>query len=258
MTFVELLAVSAILLMLAGGMAALAINVQDSGRHNFQQAMSLQHGLVVLQRIQRTVGSATVNPEFPGFLAFAEVVAGNSYPDALVVWHAPGGAADPAGLPRMNELVVFCPNPDLPNELWEIRSPGDTRVAPAPADTSAWAAELDDLKSSQQANRIVLTRLLRSAQVVGAGGGAAVRRGVVRFETTLRPSQAEWSQFLAGTLAWNSLPWAQGIHGTQTGLRQAWCRFEFQLFPADTNDHNQEAAIPFFGSAAVMYELPHP
>jgi hypothetical protein len=255
MTFVELLAVSAILLMLAGGMAALAINVQDSGRHNYQQATALQHGLVVLQRIQRAMVSSTANEQFPGFLAFAEVVAGDSYPDTVVIWHAPGGAADPAGLPRMNELVVFCPNPADPNELWEIQSPNDTRVAPAASDTAAWAAELDDLKSSQQANRVVLTRLLRSAQV---DGGAAARRGVLRFETTLRPSQVEWDQFLAGTRSWDSLAWAQGIHGTRTGLRQAWCRFEFQLFPADSHHDRQETAIPFFGSAAVMYELQHP
>jgi hypothetical protein len=160
----------------------------------------------------------------------------------------------------MNELVVFCPNPDSPNELWEIRSPDDARVAPAAANASSWAAELNDLKHSDRVQRVVLTNLLRVAQLGGVAGpdGGGGGRGVLRFESTLRPSETEWAQFLGGSRSWGDLSWVQGIHGTQSGLRQTWCRFEFQLRPADTGDDKREAAIPFFGSAAVMYEMRKP
>lgn len=257
MTLIELLAVSAVLLMMAGAMTALAINVQDSGRHTFEQALSLQHGLVVLQRIQRAVSGATANAEFPGFLVLAAKVHGQPYPDTLVVWYAPGGVADPDGLPRMNELVVFCPNPENPEELWELTVPDDTRTAPAADDLNDWEDEVDDMQTSNSAVRVVLTDLLR---VANAAPGQKQRRwrAAVRFESDQRPSTAEWSAYLQGTRSWDSLSWAQGIHGTRTGLRQSRCRYELQLRPGDTADNSRDAAIPLFGSGAVFYELQQP
>jgi hypothetical protein len=220
--------------------------------------MSLQHGLVSLQRIQRSIGGATANHVFPGFLVFEEIRAGERFPDTLVVWYAPGGAADPNGLPRISELVVFCPNPAQPNELWEITAPDDTGTAPAPADGAAWSTLLETLRESGTARRVVLTDLLRVAAVDPAAEGLAEWRGMVRFESRLRPSAAEWEDFLAGNRAWSALSWVQGIHGTETGLRQAWCRYELQLRPGDSTDNRREAAIPLFGSGAVIYELRKP
>ena len=74
----------------------------------------------------------------------------------------------------------------------------------------------------------------------------------------LRPDDAQWTQFKAGTLAWKDLYWVQGLFGPQVGLRQAWLRTELQLLPGGTwvsNDPASQRAIPFFGSAAVYYEM---
>jgi len=54
------------------------------------------------------------------------------------------------------------------------------------------------------------------------------------------------------------VPWVQDIHGPNTGLRQAWCRFELQLTPGEdsrASDPNGDTAIPFFGSGAIYYQL---
>ena len=83
-------------------------------------------------------------------------------------------------------------------------------------------------------------------------------RGALRFESRLRPSAADWSDYQADNVAWDDLPWVQGICGSQTGLRQAWVRIEMQLVPGQasaTHDPSGLRAIPFFGSAAVYYEL---
>jgi hypothetical protein len=76
----------------------------------------------------------------------------------------------------------------------------------------------------------------------------------VRFHVTLRPSESDWAEYENGDLAWTDLPWAQSIHGSQTGLRQAWCRVELQLMPGDSAfavDPEGDTAVTFFGSAAI-------
>jgi hypothetical protein len=70
-----------------------------------------------------------------------------------------------------------------------------------------------------------------------------------------RPSETDWTQYLAGSKTWESLSFVQGIRGSVSGLRQSWCRFELQLCPYGTDDHSRDLAIPFFGSGAVLYEL---
>ena len=252
MTLAELIAVSFVLVVMAGAMGALALGVQESNDYNYQQGTALQHGQVTLQRIQRTLNNATANEVFPAFLVFADTVGTELYPDTLVVWHPSGAAANPNGLPRICELIVYCPNPNSPNELWEITAPNTLRTAPDPSNVSLWRTELGFLKTDSSVRRVVLTDLLRTGQ---SSNGL---RGVIRFESRLRPSQAEWSQYIAGTRLWTNMSWVQGIYGTSTGLRQAWCRCEFQLRPGDTTNNSREAAIPFFGSGAVMYELQKP
>jgi hypothetical protein len=252
MTLAELLAVSCILVVMAGAMSALAIGVQESNQYNYQHGVSLQHAQVTLQRIQHTLNSATANATFPAFLIFADTVGVQLYPDTLVVWNPTTSAVNPDGLPLMNELVVYCPNPNDPQELWEIRAPNDSRTAPNPSNTSQWRTELTYLKSNSTVQRVVLTNALRTAST---SNGV---RGVIRFESRLRPSQLEWAMHVAGLRAWEDMSWVQGIYGSATGLRQAWCRFEFQLRPGDTRDNSRDAAIPFFGSGAVMYELHKP
>ena len=86
-------------------------------------------------------------------------------------------------------------------------------------------------------------------------------RGAARFETRLRPSDTDWANYKAGSVTWMNLPWVQGIYGSQAGLRQVWVRMELQFVPGvDWIESNSAAvqAIPFFGSAALYYNLSHP
>ena len=252
MTLAELIAVSTILVIMAGAMSTLAIGVQESNQFNHQRGVSLQHGQVTLQRIQRSLTSAKANGTFPAFLVFAETVGTQQYPDTLVVWNPTAAPVNPDGLPIMNELVVYCPNPSNPTELWEITAPNDSRTAPNPLNTSQWRTELAYLKTNSNVQRVVLTNMLRTAQ---SSNGV---RGVIRFELRLKPSVTEWVQYFGGSRSWQNMSWAQGIYGSTTGLQHVWCRFEFQLRTGDTTDNSREAAIPFFGSGTVMYEMQKP
>jgi type II secretory pathway pseudopilin PulG len=250
LTLVELLTVSAIMVMLAGTLATLAMAVQTSNAQQQGTGLALQHGRVAIERIQRALHEATANEQFPGFVVFAESTGGWAFPDTLVVWKPDGTAIDPDGLPRMNELVVFCTDVSEPNQLLEIRVPTDTRTAPQLSNTVAWAMELVALKGQPEASRAKLTNLLRVAAATDLGA-----RGCVRFEADLRPSAAEWAEYESGARDWEDISWAQGIHGATTGLRQSWCRIELQLRPADVATNDVRVSIPFFGSGAVYYEL---
>jgi hypothetical protein len=258
LTLVELLAVSAILLMMAGTLGSLALSVQNTNQYQFTRGLALQHGQVTLVRLQRQLQAATANSSFPGFVEFATVAGTASFPDTLVVWHPTSAPVDPDGLPRIHELVVYSPNPNSPNELWEITKPSDNRVAPALTNTTAWRTELDSFLTSSVAQRVVLTDLLRVATVQDGSGKAVVTRAALRFETVRRPSAAQWASFQSGTSTWDALPWVQGIRGPKTGLSQTLCRIEFQLRPGDPVNNHRDAAIPFFGSAAVYFNLERP
>lgn len=258
LTLVELLAVSAILLMMAGTLGSLALSVQNVNEHQFSRGVALQHGQVTLVRLQRRLQQATANNLFPGFVEFSTTVGTHAFPDTLVVWDPAGTAADPAGLPRINELVVYCPNPSAPNELWEITKPADTRAAPALSNTTAWRQELDSFQTSSSAERVVLTNLLRLASLRDGANKSIATRAALRFETVRRPSAALWDNFVNGTSTWESLPWVQGIYGPNSGLCQSRCRIELQLRPGEDGTDHQDAAIPFFGSAAVYFNLEKP
>lgn len=256
MTLVELLAVSAILLMMAGTLGSLALSVQNTSQYQFGRGLALQHGQVTLVRLQRQIQLATANENFPGFAVFSERVGADLYPDTLVVWCPATTPVDPSGLPRINELVVYCPNPAAPTELLEITKPLDARVAPNLSNTTAWQQELDSFRKSPDAKRVALTNLVRVA--TASGGSTPELRAAVRFESVRRPSASQWADFIAGTTAWDDLPWVQGIRGRSTGLCQSRCRIEIQLRPGETTENHRDSAIPFFGSAAVYFQLKKP
>jgi hypothetical protein len=254
---VELLAVSAILLMMAGTLGSLAMSVQNTSQYQFSRGVALQHGQVTLVRLRRTIEAATANNSFPGFAVFAERVGADTFPETLVVWRPAAAAVDPNGMPRINELIVYTPNPSALNELLEITKPLDLRVAPSLADANAWQQELNSFRTSSDAQRVVVTDLLRVAAVRN-GAGPVTARAALRFEAVRRPSATQWGAFLGGTVAWESLPWVQGIYSQNVGLCQSRCRIELQLRPGDTTDNHRDLAIPFFGSAAVYFSLTKP
>lgn len=259
LSLVELLSATAILVLMAGAITALSSAVQMSGRHGQGHGMATQHARVALERIERTIHEATASSEFPGCAVFAESVSGWQFPDTLVVWHPPAGlAANPDGRPLFSELVVFRVDPAQPNTLVEITVPGHTRAVPALSDTTGWTSELNNLRNQSSFQQVILTDLLRTASLSSEMQTALGRRGVVRFDVEQNPTNVELADYKNGLVAWKELPWAQGIQGTTTGLRQTHCRIELQLLPGRalaSDDPAGLTAVPFFGSAALYYEV---
>jgi len=255
MTLLELLLAISIMAMVVGTLGALARGVQEGYTYTEGHGTATQHARVVLERITATVREATTSPEFPGALVVSEEESGWEFPDTLVVWHPDGAPADPGGLPRYNELVIYCPDPSLANRLVEMTVPGDTRPVPPPESTSQWETEIEAVKSGARRRTMMLTDLLRTGRV--EEGALGSRRGAARFAVRLRPSQEEWQQFQDGQIDWDDLAWVQGIYGSQTGLRQAWVRIELQLMPGDqaAADSASTTPVPALGSAALYYEL---
>jgi hypothetical protein len=256
MTFVELLIAMTIMALVVGTLEMLAVAVHSAYGYNEAHSVATQHARVVLDRVCRIAGEAKANEQFPGFIVLSTTVGSTSCPDTLVVWHPSGAAADSAGLPRFNELVVYCPSPRQPNQLLEITVTGDARIVPSPSNASSWAAEIAAIKQSATNTQVVLTDLLQTCSTSASASSNV--RGAVRFVTRLLPSDASYAQYKAGTATWQSLPWVQGNYGAQAGLRQAWLRAELQVMPeADVLGANPSElqALPYFASVAVYYML---
>jgi hypothetical protein len=254
LTLVELMIATTITLLVVGAMGGLARTIRQGYEYSEGYGNVTQHARTMLDRISRTVSQATANASFPGCIVVSETVGSYRYPDTLVVWRPNGAAANPTGLPRFNELVIYCPKPAAPNVLVELTAPGDTRTVPAANDEAAWRTQLAALKTDGNSKMVTLTDLLRSCPAVGA----SEFRGAARFEVRLRPSATDWSNYLSGTVNWIDLPWVQGIYGPAGGLRQTWVRMEIQLQPKSEAAAAPLDAVPFLGSAALYYQMPHP
>jgi prepilin-type N-terminal cleavage/methylation domain-containing protein len=256
LTLLELLIAISIMVLVVAALGGLARAVQLGSAYGEGRGTATQHARVVIERITRSVQEATANELFPGFLVVAEEEGGYRFPDTLVVWRPSTAAADPDGLPRFNELVIFSPHPKAAGQLMEITVPGDTRQVPPVDQPAAWTAAIAAVKSSLQAESVPLTSLCR----VCSPPAPSLSRGraAVRFESRLRPSAEDWNAYQAGTLPWDDLAWVQGLRGSRAGVRQAWLRMELQLMPGEqavADDPVGQQAIPFFGSTALYYEL---
>jgi prepilin-type N-terminal cleavage/methylation domain-containing protein len=252
LTLVELLIATAILALMVAALGALTQAVKVSSEYTLGRTTATQHGRVALSRITAAVSTCYANESFPGAVVFAGVNGSYDYPDTLVVWRpASSTPANAGGLPLFSEIVVFCPNPNSPNELLEIKAPSDTRAVPALTNTASWNSELTNLKSGTASQKVLLTDLVRTA--VPTGGSSP--RAAIRFYVNLRPSASQWASFRAGTVAFNDVPWVQTVYGSQTGLRQTWVSSELQLMPSSTDSRAATVAIPFFGSVARYWNL---
>lgn len=245
--------------MIAVTLAAMARGVQLTSSYSEGLATATQHARVALERIQRNVSGATANQNFPGAAVFNDTIGGQSLPDTLVIWHPSGTAANPTGLPQFSEIVVYCPNPAFPNQLLEITWPTNTATVPAVSDTTDWGTNLATMKAGGSGVvQTMISDLMRASSPSGSGTAASSLAGCIRFEAVLNPSSSQYASFQAGTLAWSSLSWAQGIYGATSGLAETWVRVELQMLPGYTaeNDPAGQQALPFFGSATLNYQLP--
>ena len=249
-TLLELLIALSIMVMVVGTLGGIAKTIQLGFEYNQGHGAATQHARVVLERITKTAREATANEAFPGLMVLADQVGVWRFPDTLVVWHPAGQPAFPQGLPRLNELVVYCPDPNDPGTLAEITTEDTAALS---ADQAVRASQIEAVKKSSTSHVTTLTELLRTGSVDVNGQGAL--RGAVRFEVLVRPSDAQWAD--AG-IPWEQLPWVQGIYGSQIGLRQAWVRIELELMagePPAPGAVDCRQVIPFFGSAALYYTM---
>ncbi len=256
LSLAELLISMSIMTIIAGTLGTLAMAIQMSSKYTRSHGAVVQHARVALDRIERTVREATATEQYPGLVVITETVGTWKFPDVLVVWHPSGAPVNPDGPPLFSELVIFCPDVDNPNRLLEITVPTDNRPVPPMSDSAAWSSAVAAIRQSDDAQQVELTDLLHVAAVSDANGPAS-RRGAVRFEAELHPTENELGEFRAAALAWEDIAWPQSIYGSEFGLRQAWCRIELLLAPpADDSSISANAQpIPFFGSAALYYEL---
>jgi hypothetical protein len=259
MTLVELLIASSMLMLLAGVVGGLASAVETSSYYSQGHADAAQHARVALERITREIGQATAVGGYAGFAVVSEVVGTASYPDTLLVWRPPNGMpANPDGPPLVSELVIYCPHPQQPEQLLEIRAPQDTRTIPLDEslNESPWWEMVAAIKTDAQSQRVVLTDLLRVAKVTSSKLISA-RRAAVRFIHELRPATEELDEYRNGGLPWADLAWPQGMYSPQTAMRQSWLRIELQLMPGahSREDTTGIQAVPFLGSAALYYQV---
>ncbi|MCE9547647.1 MAG: prepilin-type N-terminal cleavage/methylation domain-containing protein [Planctomycetia bacterium] len=258
MTLVELLMSMFVMSLVALALAAISKAVGNAKAFSDGQGLATQHARVVLSRIESMIEKGTASPDFPVAAVFATQVGTYTFPDILVIWHPTGSPANAAGPPLYRELVIYATDPAAPNRLLEITVPNDTRTTPLLTDTASWQTNLSAIINGTSATKTMLTDLLRTASSNGGTTSTTQLRGAVRFRVTVRPSTTDWASYKSGTVAFNTLNWVQDIYGSQTGLRQVWCRTELQLLPGyDTaiNDPTGKTALPFFGSAALYYQL---
>lgn len=258
MTLLELVIAMSLLALVMGTLAGLARTSQQGFEYSEGYGAATQHARVALDRISRTIYGATANEQFPGCIVIAETINSWRYPDTLVVWRPNGAAADPNGLPRYCELVIYCPQTNNPKQLVEITAPIDTRTVPPITDTASWQTEIAAIKTNSLSKVVNLTDLLRFCPIATSTGSPL--RGAVRFETRLRPSQSEWNDFKNNLVNWKDLSWVQGYYGWQAGIRQVWVRIELQLVPQAPNGSaspGNRVPAPFFGSASLYYQMRH-
>lgn len=113
--------------------------------------------------------------------------------------------------------------------------------------------------ASTASQKVILTDLLRIASTSTTDNSdSRLWRGCLRFESEMNPARWDWDGYQDGAKPWKDISFAQGIHGSQTGLRQVWVRYEFQLQPGLSSGAGDSAVmppLPFFGSAAMYYEM---
>jgi hypothetical protein len=255
MTLAELLVAGTVLVMIGGAMSTLSYAVYSSYEVCSDQSTAAQHARVSIDRIERAVSEATASESFPGCLIVSFSADNYVFPDSLAVWRPSGTAADPTGLPRVNELIVFSCDPAAPNRLLEITWPGNTSVVPAASNTILWRSLIDSFHSSGQSIKTQLTDRLHFGTVdttILIEGLFSTKRGTIRFKRIMAPSDSQWSAYRGGQRTWHSIDWPLDLYGSQTGMRTVSLQVELQV---RSGPETQPDPLPFFGSANVTYAL---
>lgn len=273
----ELLVALTITSMLSVVLGGLIMAVQTARQHTEGVEEATMQAEAALSRMKLMVSEAGVydvdgEPTTLGVKVVAHDWYGLDFRDVLVVWSGgqDGGQAA-AGLqrrlPRIQELVVYAPDPDNVRRFVEFSFPESDADFSATIDFRA--ADFNDeilaLIESADVRKTVLCDRLRRAELPGSDSTGPVTLGGVRFELRQTPADEELAAVAAigdedeQQQVWNALQWAQGIAAgeqDQQGLRQATLRFELQISQrgVPTGDFDlPEQFIPFFGSASYRY-----
>ncbi|MGC3971067.1 MAG: prepilin-type N-terminal cleavage/methylation domain-containing protein [Pirellulales bacterium] len=260
LTLLELVLAMTVSTILVAALSVLASATRQTADFSAGQASALQHGRVVLDRISRFVNGAYATETYPGVVVVDETVSSNRYPDTLVIWNPANGVpSNVAGPPLVRELVIIAPDPNDPKRLVEFTAPTDARTVQlndASLNTSSGRTFITSIKTASTTTKTLLTPLLRTAATTTNGN---TLRAAVRFECELHPTAAEITSFRNNSLAWEDLPWPQGIFSSSTGMRQVWLRTELQLVSKDYTAAGTLPAdavgLPFLGSATLYYNL---
>lgn len=263
-TLIELLMAMTITAMLSVVLGGIVLAVQTARQHTegLEEA-TLQAG-AALERIEFMIAHAGTYRAGGGPVTLGMAVVPRRWssfdlPEALVVWSGgrTGGMAD-AGLqsrlPRINELVIYTPDPTEPRHLVEITHPANNGAIDFR--DGSFASAVRTLIDSPDAKKTLLVNRIRRSQLSGFAGFSTAHAANVRFELTQSPTDADLAAAAPGTAGWLALPWSGGIVSSTSGLRQATVRIELQIEPRahEARGADQKTiAIPFFGSEGIRY-----
>ncbi|RCS42089.1 type II secretion system protein [Bremerella cremea] len=250
LTLAELLVASAVMGILCVGFGTLAVSVQMANTFAQERNQVGQHARVILLRIENAIQKAHATEAFPGFLPITYDDGSYDFPQAIAIWNPSGIPTN--DYPLVNQLTFFACDPAAPNRLLEITNPSLTTVAPALNAPSDWRNLVQRLIDDTNSDMVEITDLLR------AGKLGSNFYSTLRFKSRITPTATELAEARAGTVSWESLNWPTSIYSSQSGLRQAWCAFEFQLVPSSdiaTHATFKDESSPFFGSSALYYQV---
>lgn len=263
-TLLELLMAMTITSMLSVVLGGIVLAVQSARQHTEGLEEATQQADAAMSRIEYMVSQAGVyrvgtNPVTVGLAVVPRRWSYFDLPEILVVWSGGrtggmAGAGLQTRLPRINELVLYAPDPADPRRLVEITHPGNSASIDFRA--SGFASTILTLVQSSNAQKTLLSDRIRRSALSGFAGFSSAEAANVRFEMTQSPSDAEIGSTASGTAAWINLPWAGGIVTGSSGLRQANVRIELQVEPRAHDapgTAEKTIAIPFFGSESIRY-----
>ena len=248
-TVIEMVISVGLVGMIGVAMATLSTAAHMSNTYVQDTGDAIQHARVAIERIRQAVREAHASDDFPGFVVVENDVVSWTFYDTLAVWKPTGSATDPDGLPTVEELVLFTFDSSDPTRLLEITLPGDTSTVPVATDTSGWTNLIASMKADADVVEVELTDMLDCGKLAGQ------QRGVLQFSAVHHPSESEWADYVAGNTNFEDLPWVLDIHSASSGLRQSRVSFDFQLQSDRTATATSATVIPFFGSAAIYYEM---
>ncbi|TWT31381.1 PulJ/GspJ family protein [Blastopirellula retiformator] len=253
LTLAEMLVATAIMGMMAAALSTIALAVQMAHEFAAEQGVMAQHARVIVDRIQRDFSAATASETFPGAQVVTYYDSTYPFPQAIAIWRPETVAVDPAGWPRIDELKFFAADPDDPNRMLEFQATSDPRTAPTT--NAGWQNLVEELINAEDVEKVELTDQLAAPKMTD---GAVRSYSTLRFEMRVRPSLDEITDFRNGVKAWDTLRWPQRAYSHDSGTRQSWVAFQFQLAPDETSAERSSIdpeAAPFFGSAAIFYLL---